>query len=84
MEEIEAVFQNRCKYVSKKEAAKSMGMTTDRVYKLQNELYRIRIEKERVTFKAALNCTSSRITTSTGSNGKGKTKNKTPKQPGDE
>ena len=46
LEEIERVFNNRCNYMTKKEAAESMGMTFQRIYLLLNDLYRIRIEKE--------------------------------------
>ena len=46
LEEIERVFNKRCQIVSKEEAAKSMGMTANRVYKVLNELYRMRIERK--------------------------------------
>ena len=86
LEEIEAVFQNRCKYVSKEEAAKSMGMTANRIYKLLNELYRIRIEKEnltrKTTFKDTLKVNSSNPTIKESTTTE--IKNKVQKQPGDE
>ena len=86
LEEIEAVFQNRCKYVSKKEAAKSMGMTANRIYKLLNELYRIRIEKEnltrKTTFKDTLKVNSSNPTIKESTTTE--IKNKVQNQPGDE
>ena len=86
LEEIEAVFQNRCKYVSKEEAAKNMGMTANRIYKLLNELYRIRIEKEnstrKTTFKDTLKVNSSNPTIKESTTKE--IKNKVPKQPGDE
>ena len=44
LEEIERIFNNRCQYVSKIEAAESMGMSKHRIYKSLNELYRMRIE----------------------------------------
>lgn len=86
LEEIEAVFQNRCKYVSKEEAAKSMGMAANRIYKLLNELYRIRIEKEnlnrKTTFKDTLKVNSSNPTIKESTTKE--IKNKVQKQPGDE
>lgn len=85
LEEMEEVFQNRCKYVSKEDAAKSMGMTANRIYKLLNELYRIRIEKDnstrKTTFKDALKVNSSNPTIKEPSK---KIKNEVQKQPGDE
>lgn len=85
LEEIETVFQSRCKYVSKEEAAKSMGMTASRIYKLLNELYRIRIEKNnstrQTTFKDTLKVNSSKPTIKESTK---KIKNEVQKQPGDE
>lgn len=46
LEEIERIFNNRCQYVSKIEAANSMGMSKNRIYKSLNELYRLRIEED--------------------------------------
>lgn len=45
LEEIERVFNNRCNFVSKQEAAESMGTSMNRIYKLLNELYRIRVQE---------------------------------------
>jgi len=45
LEELERVFNNRCQYVSKTEAAESMGFSMNRIYKSLNELYRMRIEE---------------------------------------
>lgn len=46
LEELEKTFNYRCQYVSKEQAAQSMGLTANRMYKLLNELYRIKIEEE--------------------------------------
>lgn len=64
LEEIERVFNKRCQIVSKEEAAKSMGMTANRVYKVLNELYRMRIEREskNQNFKDTLKFNSNDIT----------------------
>lgn len=46
LEEIEAIYNERMEiYSTKEEAARSMGMTPNRLYKLLNQLYRIKIEK---------------------------------------
>jgi len=46
LEEIEKVYNDRIfEYPTKIEAAKSMGFTPNRLYKLLNQLYRIKIEK---------------------------------------
>lgn len=45
LEEIERIFFNRCQFLTKQEAAQSMGISMNRVYKSLNELYRIRIEE---------------------------------------
>ena len=45
LEEIERIFNNRCQFVSKQEAANSMGISMNRIYKSLNELYRMRIEE---------------------------------------
>lgn len=65
LEEFEKTFNSRCQYVSKEEAAKSMGLTANRMYKMLNELYRIRIEEntkkenvEKATFKDSLKVSS--------------------------
>lgn len=42
--EIEKQYNELCLRMSKKEAAKQMGYTSNRIYKLLNELYRIEIE----------------------------------------
>lgn len=65
LEEIERVFNKRCQIVSKEEAAKSMGMTANRVYKVLNELYRMRIERRsnKPNFKDTLKFNSSDSTT---------------------
>lgn len=64
LEEIERVFNKRCQIVSKEEAAKSMGMTANRVYKVLNELYRMRIERKskNQNFKDTLKFNSNDIT----------------------
>ena len=46
LEEIERIFNNRCQYVSKTEAAESMGMSMNQIYKSLNKLYRIKIEEQ--------------------------------------
>lgn len=43
LEETECIFNNRCNFLTKEEAAKSMGMTINTVYKMLNELYSIKI-----------------------------------------
>ena len=48
LEEIERIFNNRCQYVSKTEAAESMGMSMHYIYHSLNELYRIKIEEQYV------------------------------------
>ena len=77
LEELEATFNRRCQYVSKEQAAQSMGLTANRMYKLLNELYRIRIEEEhkkknesKKTFKDSLKVSSSHITTKVNTNEK--------------
>lgn len=69
LEEIESTFNKRCEFVSKEEAARTMGMTANRIYKLLNELYRIRIEKENAkkspNFKDTLKFNSSNPTIKT-------------------
>lgn len=58
LEEIERIFNNRCRYVSKKEAADSMGISIHRIYMSLNDLYRIKIEENHRemdrTFRSAL------------------------------
>lgn len=44
LREIEKQYYMLCQSMSKTEAAKKMGYTTNRIYKLLNELYRIEIE----------------------------------------
>ena len=60
-------------------------MTASRIYKLLNELYRIRIEKnnsnKKATFKDALKVNSSKPTIKESTK---KIKNEVQKQPGDE
>lgn len=75
LEELEEIFNRRCQYVSKEDAAKSMGLTANRMYKLLNELYRIKIEEnhkkesesDQTTFKESLKVSS--ITTNSDTNG---------------
>lgn len=43
--ELEKKYQNLCLQVGKEEAARRLGYTQNRIYKLLNELYRIEIEK---------------------------------------
>lgn len=69
LEELEKTFNSRCQYVSKEEAARSMGLTANRMYKMLNELYRIRIEEnakkndeENSTFKDSLKVSNIPIT----------------------
>lgn len=66
LEDLESIFTNRCKYTTKSEAAKSMGMTPSRIIKLLNELYVIRIEETHrttdATFKESLKVNSSNTT----------------------
>lgn len=69
LEELEKTFNSRCQYVSKEEAARSMGLTANRMYKLLNELYRIKIEEnakknneENSTFKDSLKVSNIPIT----------------------
>lgn len=87
LEEIENIFNRRCQIVSKEEAAKSMGMTANRVYKLLNELYRIRIESKNASkekaFKESLKVNSSNSTIKDTIREE-KTENQIPKLPGDE
>lgn len=46
LEELERIYNERMLvYPTKEEAAKSMGFTPNRLYKLLNQLYRIKIEK---------------------------------------
>lgn len=77
LEELEATFNRRCQYVSKEQAAQSMGLTANRMYKLLNELYRIKIEEEHKkkiesekTFKDSLKVSSSYTTTKVNANEK--------------
>lgn len=69
LEEFEKTFNSRCQYVSKEEAARSMGLNANRMYKMLNELYRIRIEEntkkengEKATFKDSLKVSNIPIT----------------------
>lgn len=78
LEELEKTFNSRCQYVSKEEAARSMGLTANRMYKMLNELYRIRIEENtkknnegNSTFKDSLKVSSiptTKVTTSEENN----------------
>ena len=45
LEEIERIYNNRCQYVSRLEAAESMGFSKHRIYKSLNDLYRMRVEE---------------------------------------
>jgi len=46
LEEIEKIYNERMlEYPTKEEAARSMGFTPNRLYKMLNQLYRIKIEK---------------------------------------
>ena len=46
LEEIERIYNERLLiYDSKEQAAKSMGFTSNKLYKLLNQLYRIKMEK---------------------------------------
>ncbi len=45
LEEIERIYNKRCQYLSKTQAAESMGFSINRIYKSLNELYRMRIEE---------------------------------------
>ena len=74
---MEATFNRRCQYVSKEQAAQSIGLTANRMYKLLNELYRIKIEEEHKkkiesekTFKDSLKVNSSYTTTKVNANEK--------------
>lgn len=77
LEELEAIFNKRCEYVSKEDAAKSMGTTAAGIYKALNILYRIKIEEahrkkvqsEKLTFKESLKVSSSITTTKSDANG---------------
>lgn len=87
LEEIERVFNKRCQIVSKEEAAKSMGMTANRVYKVLNELYRMRIEREskNQNFKDTLKFNSNDITIINTSDKEVRRKDKeNERQPGEE
>lgn len=46
LKDVERIFLERSKTMTREKAALSMGLTYNRVYKLLNELYRIRIEKQ--------------------------------------
>lgn len=74
LEQLEKTFSSRWQYVSKEEAARSMGLTANRMYKLLNELYRIKIEEntkkmsgKKSTFKDSLKVSSIPTTNSTTS-----------------
>lgn len=56
LEEIERIYNERMlEYSTKEEAARSMGFTPNRLYKMLNQLYRIKIEKmKRNEFKKSL------------------------------
>lgn len=87
LEEIERVFNKRCQIVSKEEAAKSMGMTANRVYKVLNELYRMRIERKskNQNFKDTLKFNSNDITIINTSDKEVRRKDKeNERQPGEE
>lgn len=87
LEEIERIFNKRCQIVSKEEAAKSMGMTANRVYKVLNELYRMRIEREskNQNFKDTLKFNSNDITIINTSDKEVRRKDKeNERQPGEE
>ncbi len=86
LEEIERVFNKRCQIVSKEEAAKSMGMTANRVYKVLNELYRMRIEREskNQNFKDTLKFNSNDITIINTSDKEVRRDKENERQPGEE
>ena len=91
LEEIEATYNLRCQYVSKEQAARSMGLTSNRIYKLLNELYRIKIEEEHKkkienekTFKESLKVSSSHTTTKVNAKEKNVSKNMIQKGIGEE
>lgn len=69
LEDLESIFNNRCEHETKTEAAKSMGITLNRMIKLLNELYVIRIEESHrmtdATFKDSLKVNSSNTTIKT-------------------
>lgn len=54
LEKLESTFNYRCQFVSKEQAAQSMGLSSNRMYKLLNELYRMGIEKNNMDFKESL------------------------------
>ena len=51
LEEIERIYNTRCKEVSRQQAASSMGFSMNRIYKSLNELYRMRIEEQYTTME---------------------------------
>lgn len=66
LEEIEKIYNERImEYSTKEEAAKSMGFTPNRLYKMLNQLYRIKIEKiqrQQNEFKRSLKVNNSATT----------------------
>lgn len=78
LEEIERIYNERMmQYSTKEEAARSMGFTPNRLYKMLNQLYRIKIEKaQRNQFRNSLEVgETTEVTPTLNENGeKGKVK----------
>lgn len=54
LEELEKIYDERCQTMSKEEAARSMGMCKPQVFKMMNQLRRLRTEEETKSFKDGL------------------------------
>ena len=55
LENIEKIFNERLEqYGTREAAARSMGLTANRIYKLLNELYRIKIEEHNKSFREGI------------------------------
>lgn len=54
LEELERIYNERCLTMSKEQAARSMGMAKPQMFKIMNQLRRLRVEDEAKSFKDGL------------------------------
>lgn len=63
LEEVEKEYNKRCLTMSKEQAARSMGMTKPQIYKMLNELDRLRTEDSVQNFKESLKVKTTQMET---------------------
>lgn len=54
LEEFERIYNQRCQTMSKEEAARSMGIAREQIFKLMNQLRRLRTEEDTKSFREGL------------------------------